>query len=133
MFTNFLQTSCAPTPGTRRKESELFCGFQRVNPPALHPRHTRFSAFSKFVKFLKQFSITRLNGLRLKIMSSFIKSMPVKWCVCRHIQKRFHRSFPIYGATVTESKLNVSKNFCVHGAVFPISPLFASAMVKISG
>jgi len=43
-------------------------------------------------------------------------------------------SFPIYGATVIESKFNVSKNvFAYFEEVFPISPLLASAIVKISG
>ena len=43
-------------------------------------------------------------------------------------------SFPIYGATVTESKFKSSKNALAYiEEVFPISPRFASAIVKISG
>ena len=48
------------------------------------------------------------------------------------IKKGLTESFPIYGATVTESKFMVSKNaFAYIAEVFPISPLLASAMVKI--
>jgi hypothetical protein len=43
-------------------------------------------------------------------------------------------SFPMYGATVTESKFKSSKKALAYiEEVFPISPRFASAIVKIAG
>ena len=100
--------------------------------------YMRFSVVPHSCDFFKTFSKRRSPCLSSVSWKSWLPLLLVNASRITHFpsysRKGFTLSSPMYGATVTESRLNPSKNVWAYILdVLPISPRLASAMIKWFG